>query len=137
MTASIYLNTWAQKLILIPLGCFPHKTSDSRYSSINKSIEILNKGERVYIFPEGKRVKSLENSEAKRGVGLLVLQSKYSTVPIRIKGAEHLTIREILKRQINTTVSAGSIISNHEAKTISTNPDIIAQELMKKVYGLI
>ena len=136
MTTLSYLNTWLQRLFLTPLGCFPHKTDDPSYSSINKSIEFLKKGERVFIFPEGKRVKALENSETKRGVGILASQGSYSILPIRINGIEHLTLKRILRRQVNTTVSSSHIIGNHEARTISTDPSIIAKELMKRVYEI-
>ncbi|MEX0616418.1 MAG: lysophospholipid acyltransferase family protein [Candidatus Woykebacteria bacterium] len=136
MTSSAYLNNWLQRLILTLLGCFPHKTSDPTYSSVFRSVELISRGERVLIFPEGKRVKLLKSSEPKRGIGTIVLESSYSVLPIRIIGVEHLTIGKILRRGLNATIVTDTIISNQEAKSISTDPNIIAKELMKRVYEL-
>lgn len=136
MIASNYMNTPLQKLFLIPLGCFPHKTSDESYSSIEKSIEFLERGERVFIFPEGKRVKARENTEPKRGIGVIAQRTNYPTIPIHLSGAEYLNLADILTRQVNTVVSTGDIISNQTAKAISEDPSLIAKELMKKIYEL-
>jgi 1-acyl-sn-glycerol-3-phosphate acyltransferase len=136
MTASNYMSNALQKFVLILLGCFPHKTADKNYSSIEKSIRLLNMNQRVFIYPEGERVKSIEDSEPKRGVGTLSLESNYPILPIRIKGSEHLTLKKIILRKADITILIGRLIRNKEAKSKSNNANTIAKELMKRVYGL-
>ncbi len=136
MTASNYMDNPLQKFVLILLGCFPHKIADENYSSIEKSIKFLNMNERVFIYPEGERVKRIEDSEPKRGLGFLSLRSNYPILPIRIKGTEHLTLGKIILRKVNVSIYIGHLISSNEAKSIGNDPNTIAKELMKRVYSL-
>ena len=136
MTASNYMSNPVQKFVLILLGCFPHKTTDKNYSSIEKSIKLLNMNERVFIYPEGERVKRVEHSKPKRGVGVLSLESNYPILPIRVKGSEHLALEKIILRKVNITIYIGYFISSNEVKSISSDPTKIVKELMTKVYSL-
>jgi len=67
---------------------------------------------------------------------MLVLQKNYSVIPIKIRGIEDLAINKVFARKARTVISVGPIISNQEARKISSDPQVIASELMRKVYEL-
>lgn len=55
--------------LLALCGCFPtRKLSNPLYNAVEQSIDYLNAGQSIYICPEGRRVKRIEDSDPKDGV---------------------------------------------------------------------
>lgn len=136
MTSSNYLLHWQQKIFLIPLGCYPHKTKDADYSSLTESEVFLSRGGRVFIFPEGRIKRVNDRIKAKRGVGVLLKQTDYPVIPIRIQGLEGLTIKKMLARKINVSVRMGNIINKQSVNAAGNSPERIALELMDRIYDI-
>lgn len=66
---------------MIALGCYPsHEYKDYPFG-VEASITLLNAGDTIVIFPQGKRTLD-KNAEAKRGVSELAKQPSTLVVPV-------------------------------------------------------
>lgn len=79
MTASLFFKKPGLKPLLWLAGCFPaHPLPNSKQlAGIEASVDFLNNGYTVLIFPEGKRVKG-DAVPAKRGITEILQQSPSS-----------------------------------------------------------
>ncbi|MFL5866774.1 MAG: 1-acyl-sn-glycerol-3-phosphate acyltransferase [Thermoleophilaceae bacterium] len=77
-----------QGWLLNCLGAFPVRRGESDDESVRTSLELLERGEAVVIFPEGTRIRSGSLARPKRGVGRMVLASGAAVVPVALTGTE-------------------------------------------------
>jgi len=66
------------------------KSEKSRKKAIEKSIEVLKKGDCIVIYPEGTRSRTGEIQTAKCGVAKLFLKTGVPILPVGIKGTAEL-----------------------------------------------
>ena len=66
------------------LGAFPVKRGAGDMQVINKSVELLEKGHNVVIFPEGTRSKENKVLRGKTGVALIAAMSGADVLPVGI-----------------------------------------------------
>ena len=71
------------------MGAFPVRRGQSDEESVRTSLELLERGEAVVVFPEGTRIAHGSLGRPKRGVGRLTLQSGAPVVPVAVTGSEH------------------------------------------------
>jgi glycerol-3-phosphate dehydrogenase (NAD(P)+) len=71
------------------MGAFPVRRGQSDEESVETSLQLLEKGQAVVVFPEGTRIVSGSLGRPKRGVGRLALQSGAPVVPVAVTGSEH------------------------------------------------
>ena len=71
------------------LGAFPVRRGGSDEESVATALELLDRGEAVVIFPEGRRIRHGSVDRPKRGVGRLALESGAPVVPVAVTGTEH------------------------------------------------
>ena len=64
------------------MGAFPVRRGESDDESVKTSLELLERGQAVVIFPEGTRIRGLLAGACKRGVGRLALAER------RARGAD-------------------------------------------------
>ena len=77
-----------QGWLLNCLGAFPVRRGESDDESVRTSLELLERGEAVVIFPEGTRIRSGSLAKPKRGVGRMALASGAAVVPVALTGTE-------------------------------------------------
>jgi 1-acyl-sn-glycerol-3-phosphate acyltransferase len=67
------------------LGAYPVKRGGADKSSIKKSLQLLETGHIILIFPEGTRSKTGELGKGRPGVGFLALRSGVPVIPVFIQ----------------------------------------------------
>jgi glycerol-3-phosphate dehydrogenase (NAD(P)+) len=70
------------------LGAFPIKRGASDEESMATTLELLERGQAVVIFPEGTRIRTGSLAQPRRGVGRLALQTGKPVVPIAVTNSE-------------------------------------------------
>ncbi|HST05491.1 MAG TPA: CDP-archaeol synthase [Chloroflexia bacterium] len=86
MTHDAYLKQTWQKLLMFPFGSFPaRKDGDKR--GLDLAVDLLDKGQTIFIFPEGKRLKHGlgRASTAKVGVAYLAARTGAKVIPVNIQ----------------------------------------------------
>jgi len=83
----LFERRW-QGWILNALGAFPVRRGESDEEMMETARTVLERGEPVLIFPEGKRVRSGPVGNPKRGAGRLALETGAPIVPIAVTGSE-------------------------------------------------
>lgn len=66
------------------VGCIPIDRSKADLKSVRESIKILKNNEVLGIFPEGTRVKKIDESNVKDGIGLMANKGKSNILPVFI-----------------------------------------------------
>ncbi len=74
------------RAIITRLNAHPVK-GGAELSTLKLSCSLLQKGNKVVIFPEGTRSKTGEIATFKRGVGMLAMRANCAIIPIYIHGA--------------------------------------------------
>ncbi len=67
-------------------GAFPVQRGKGDIGAIKSALKILNEGNLMLIYPEGKRVLNGERVKAKSGVALIAQKAKVPVIPICISG---------------------------------------------------
>lgn len=79
---------------LLPhMGAIPIKRGSGDIQTLELSLELLNKGCNLCVFPEGTRANPGEFLKPKLGVGLLAIKSQRPVVPIYIDGTDRVLPR--------------------------------------------
>lgn len=69
------------------LGAFPIERGRGDIGAVKTALKVLDKGEALLIFPEGKRVKNEDDDvSAKTGVVMIASHAKVPIVPVYISG---------------------------------------------------
>ena len=97
------LTAW----LLNCLGAFPVQRGEADRESVETSLELLDRGEAVVIFPEGTRIRTGSLAPPKRGVGRLALASGAPVVPVAVTGTERAR-RGWLIRPVKVAVRCGA-----------------------------
>jgi 1-acyl-sn-glycerol-3-phosphate acyltransferase len=70
-TYQSFLAHWWQRIVLIPLGCFPAQSQQNEVSGVKGGIHFLSQKQTLFIFPEGERVGGTKEVEPKVGIGYI------------------------------------------------------------------
>lgn len=79
-------RTKFKKDFLLAMGCFPVKRGAKSEEGINQSVEILQKGDLLMIFPEGTRNGLSKGVKPKKGAARIALKAQVPIIPIGING---------------------------------------------------
>ena len=115
-----YQDSWRGKIfyggfIFFLLGGLrAYRGKNDYHISLSNHIKVLNKGEVVYIFPEGMVSRGGEPSEARGGLAFLAYESKIPVLPIKIEGVFGMGLRDFLLRKRTLTIRIGKPIENKE-----------------------
>ncbi len=96
-----------QGWLLNCLGAFPLRRGESDEDFVRTTLELLERGEAVVIFPEGTRIRSGSLAKPKRGVGRLALESGAPVVPVAVTGTEHARSRGLRIRPVKINLRFG------------------------------
>jgi 1-acyl-sn-glycerol-3-phosphate acyltransferase len=75
--------TW----LIESLNAIPVRQGESDLVAMRRSIDVLKRGHRLMIFPEGSRTEDGEMHEFKEGTMLLIRRAKVPVVPMAMEGA--------------------------------------------------
>jgi 1-acyl-sn-glycerol-3-phosphate acyltransferase len=78
-------NNYFLSFILKHLGVFPIDREGNSLTALKHSLKLLKSNETLGIFPEGTRVKEYNESAVKGGIGMIVLRSKATVLPVYIE----------------------------------------------------
>ena len=72
------------KSVVKAYGAFPVDRSKADLSAIKNALRVLKEGKTLGIFPEGTRIASEEDSDAKGGIAMIAEKTKATLQPVRI-----------------------------------------------------
>lgn len=90
-TANIYLKTWWQRMFLGSFGCFRAYSTDGKISGVKGGLYFSDKGQSLFIFPEGKRNRNNSKIELKVGAGYLAQKRDFTILPVSINYSDKKT----------------------------------------------
>ncbi len=78
---------WFFRFLFKSLGVIAIKRNSSDLSAIRRSVEALENGDSLCIFPQGTRIQGVAptKEQALAGVGLMIAKSKCDVLPVAIK----------------------------------------------------
>lgn len=84
ITADYYMNIWWLKHFLLSTGCFPAKLDSKNRTGLERSINLINEGNSLFIFPEG--IRAVPGAvEPKRGISAIAQETDAYIIPVLIK----------------------------------------------------
>lgn len=96
-TANKFLRFWWQRLILGAFGSFRAYSTEGKISGVRGGLHFSDKGQTLFIFPQGKRVRGSLGGELKIGIGYMVQHRNFTILPVYIsdikaspKGTTHV-----------------------------------------------
>lgn len=107
---------------------FPIDRKSNDLKALRYSINLLKKGETIGIFPEGTRVKDIDRSNMKEGVGFIALRSKKNIVPIEI-----LTSYKIFSR-VDIFVNKPIEVGKYKNEKNKIAMEKISDQVFKEIY---
>ena len=116
--------------LLRKLGIFPVKRGGNDLGAMKTAIRSLNEGKRLLVFPEGTRVDSEGEVEAKGGVAVMATRTRTPMVPVYC-GEKHKFLRR-------TTIVFGEPYSPAIAGRRATAEESrhAAEEILRRIYAL-
>ncbi len=114
--------------LLRRLGAFPVKRGRADRAAIRKSLQVLDEGKVLALFPEGYISFTGQIQEAKPGVGLIVKRSEAPVVPIALSGGYHL----LRKVTVGEPVSYDQLL----AKTESDRTRALGEQIMSEIADI-
>ncbi len=131
----LFEKNFAFTALIKAFGAFPVVRGSGDMSVIDESINRLNKGYNLVIFPEGTRSKDGKVGKGKTGVALIAAKAQVPVVPVGIsfKGSK-------LKFRSKIIVRFGKMISPEELKITSQSPSelkVLKQKIMESITELV
>lgn len=130
----LFHQNFAFALVIKAFGAFPVTRGKGDTEVIDTSIEKLEKGRNLAIFPEGTRSKDGKVGKGKTGVALIAAIAQTKVVPVGINFEGRLKFRK------KVVVRFGEPIIPSEIGVTSTNPKelkIIKNTIMDKIKELV
>lgn len=116
------------------LGAFPVNRKKADVASFKASMDILNKGDALGIFPQGTRIKSTikRNMKAKPGAVLLAIKTGAPILPVGIEGNYKLfgKVKVVFGEPYHIKAKKDKKYSKEELEEMSN-------KIMEKVYELL
>lgn len=131
----LFKQNKAFALLIRTFGAFPVTRGSGDTAVIDTSIEKLEKGRNLTIFPEGTRSKDGKVGKGKTGVALIAAIAQTKVVPVGINFKESK-----LKFRSKVVVRFGKPIVPAEIGVTSTNPKalkVIKNTIMEKITELV
>jgi len=141
MTSDYYFKpffNWYSRV----MRCIPVIEEKFNRKAIRDSIDVLNAGNAIGVFPQGGLMPDNDFSDARSGVALLVMKSKAPLIPIKITGTAKAFpkgARFIRPRPIEVRIGAPVQIDmsdNNSAGSKHDRLEKITQALMKSISDL-
>ncbi|MFA4835499.1 MAG: lysophospholipid acyltransferase family protein [Dehalococcoidia bacterium] len=99
-------RSWGRAFVRA-FGAFPVKRGTSNRESLRQAMRILDNGQVLGMFPEGKRSLNYAMDRAELGAALIALRSGAQIIPVGIIGAEHIKGLGVIFHRPRITVTIG------------------------------
>jgi len=119
------------RYVLNKLKAFPIDRKGNPLTAIKKSLRILKNNEILGMFPEGTRVKKLEESNAKGGIAVIAVKTKKTVLPVYIDSS--------YKFFSKVNIYYGDFIHLNKYYGKKLEPEDyneISEDIMDKIYSL-
>lgn len=118
--------------IFTKLGAFPVDRQGASLSAIKSSLNVLNKGGVLGIYPEGTRIKSgYDENNAKAGIALIANKAKVKILPVYLEGTYKFRAR------IDLYIGQEKdYFENYEGKMNTEKYTEIGKDILKDIYNL-
>jgi glycerol-3-phosphate dehydrogenase (NAD(P)+) len=123
-----------QGWLLNCLGAFPVHRGESDEESVRTSLELLDRGQAVVIFPEGTRIRSGSLAKPRRGVGRLALESGAPVVPVALKGTEYARSRGLRIKPVKVSLRFGRELTFPRVESPSPT---LAREVTERIWPCV
>jgi len=117
-------------VVVTKLGAISVDRRIQDVTTVKTTLNYLKKGEKVAIFPEGRRVTEDESAEAKSGAIKLAERAEVPIVPIYIPRKKRLF------RKVPLVIGEPYIVEKQQAKRSADEYAMLADELMKRIERL-
>ncbi len=116
--------------ILRSIGSYPVNRGKNDVTAIKRSLTYLKAGEKIVIFPEGTRIRTDEDGDAKRGAVRIADQMSAPIVPVYVPRNKKLF-------HSYTVVFGAPYLVNPDKKKLSQNDyNAMAEDLMDRIIAL-
>lgn len=114
------------------LGAFPVDRQGVSLSAIKSSLNVLNNGGVLGIYPEGTRIKNgYDQDNAKPGIALIANKAKVKIVPVYLEG------KYKFRGKLNFYIGKEKdYFENYEGKLNTEKYTEIGKEILKDIYNL-
>jgi 1-acyl-sn-glycerol-3-phosphate acyltransferase len=132
-TTSLYFDRIFYRLLISPVGAYRmERWSTSLEEYMKETVNILNDGGVVLIFPEGKIARSEEDRVAKPGLAYLAKKTSAPIVPLRIK---EISKGKLFRRAV-VEISFGESIFLQDADFSKDKLTQDSQRILDVIYKL-
>lgn len=131
MAKSELFKNKAFGFILKKIGAFPVNRGKGDIGAVKTALTILKDEKLMIMFPEGRRVKRNERTEAKPGVVMLATHSKVPVIPVNISGS--------FKWMSKITITYGTPIyldEYYDEKLTIEKMQSLSNSIMANIYSL-
>ncbi|MBQ2915490.1 MAG: 1-acyl-sn-glycerol-3-phosphate acyltransferase [Clostridia bacterium] len=121
------------KSVVKAYGAFPVDRSRADLSAIKNALRVLKEGKTLGIFPEGTRIASESDSDAKGGIAMIAEKTKATLQPVRIIYKR----KKMIFNSMTVIIGKSFSYSDIEIPENAEDPRKAAGKiLMEKVYEL-
>jgi 1-acyl-sn-glycerol-3-phosphate acyltransferase len=118
-------------------GAFAVRRGQADRQALRQSIEVLERGCVLGMFPEGHRSKSGSMIEAHPGAALIALLSGATVVPVGITGTDHVRSPFSLLRRPAITIRVGPPFNLERTRSRKEGRDELTGVMMSRVAALL
>ncbi|MBI2854738.1 MAG: 1-acyl-sn-glycerol-3-phosphate acyltransferase [Chloroflexi bacterium] len=119
--------------------CFPVDRTTTDFKAMRRSLEVLERGGALVIFPEGKRSPQACLLPGNPGAALLALRSSAVVLPVGITGTERAGGMSWLWRHPRMTVTIGRPfnVSRNDGEPLKTQLASATKTIMRNIAALL
>ncbi|HEX8931618.1 MAG TPA: lysophospholipid acyltransferase family protein [Patescibacteria group bacterium] len=120
------------RLLFKLMGCYPAYRKQGIEKSLAAPIYLLNHGETVIYFPEGKCIRQDELGEPKRGIGMLVSEfPNIPIVPIAIKGTHKISSNIFRRPKVKMKIGEPFTLKLNVMRSPDQTAEMVMEEIAK------
>jgi 1-acyl-sn-glycerol-3-phosphate acyltransferase len=137
LTANRYYRHWWLRIFIKPLGAYPlREKAWTLEEFLGSTLEKLNNGQKIMIFPEGQLTGAFNADNAKPGIIYLAMKSGAQILPVHLQGLFGASFWDVVLRRRQVTLSIGEPFLF--SKKISNNEEAVraSGEIMRAIYAL-
>jgi len=119
--------------VLRGMGAFPIDRGAGDRQALQLSLDVLNMGEVLLMFPEGTRFRDDEVHDFLPGIGMLALRSGAPVYPVAVKGTRRRSgFRRLLPLHVKTMIGERVDLSGLEGRR-----SVVYQEAAQRIHAAV
>ncbi len=116
--------------VIKAVGAFSVDRDNNDVRAVKKAMSLLRKGDKVGIFPEGRRVLHHEQTQAKNGAVMIADKMSVKIMPV------YVTEHKRLFGRIDVVFGTPYDVNPDRRKLTSDDYTVLADELMARIFAL-